>query len=249
MNKGSNVVVVASFATTVHDPGGPLSSLSRPRDNHNSHSNRGVVVSSSRGDDDDDDDDDDAFFSHEHTVNPKHCASPCVCENVRASFVSLSSSSPRVTMLLDLNERFCASDGIGTKSSRTRNLRTHIAAASPLKALLLASKMSSRRFSNFAISAVDDDFDDGTSEEPPPPAGNDGAPPALLLSEPPIDLSIFFVCLFANERTNERTTTERAFWCEENEFQSLIFVTIKYLLFFCRPKNLLREKRRKSATT
>ena len=109
-------------------------------------------------------------------------------------------------MLLDLNERFCASDGIGTKSFRARNLRTHIA-ASPLKALL-ASKMSSRRFSNFAISAVDDDDDDfddddGTSEEPPPPAGNDGAPPALLLSEP-IDLSIFFVCL----RTNERTTTE-----------------------------------------
>ena len=160
-------------------------------------------------------------------------------------------------MVLDLNERFCASDGIGTKSFRARNLRTHIAAASPLKAPLLASKMSSRRFSNFAISAVDDDDDDdddfdddGTlsEEPPPPPAGNDGAPPALLLSEP-IDLSIFFVCLFANERTNERTTTERAFWCEENEFQSLIFVTIKYLLFFCRPKNLLREKRRKSATT
>ena len=114
-------------------------------------------------------------------------------------------------MLLDLNERFCASDGIGTKSFRARNLRTHIA-ASPLKALL-ASKMSSRRFSNFAISAVDDDDDDddfdddGTSEEPPPPAGNDGAPPALLLSEP-IDLSIFFVCLFANERTNERRQRE-----------------------------------------
>ena len=115
-------------------------------------------------------------------------------------------------MLLDLNERFCASDGIGTKSSRTRNLRTHI--ASPLKALL-ASKMSSRRFSNFAISAVDDDDDDddfdddGTlsEEPPPPPAGNDGAPPALLLSEP-IDLSIFFVCLFANERTNERRQRE-----------------------------------------
>ena len=159
-------MLFASFATTVHDPGGPLSSLSRPRDNHNSHSNRGVVVSSSRGDDDDDDDDD-AFFSHENTVNPKHCASPCVCENVRASFVSLSSSSPRVTMVLDLNERFCASDGIGTKSFRARNLRTHIAASSPLKAPLLASKMSSRRFSNLEFGIwnpgqwiLDDDDDD-----------------------------------------------------------------------------------------
>jgi len=116
--------------------------------------------------------------------------------------------------------------------------------------------MSSRRFSNFAISAVDDDDDDdddfdddGTlsEEPPPPPAGNDGAPPALLLSEP-IDLSIFFVCLFANERTNERTTTERAFWCEENEFQSLIFVTIN-IYFSVDQKIFSEKKRRKSATT
>ena len=94
-------------------------------------------------------------------------------------------------MLLDLNERFCASDGIGTKSSRTRNLRTHI--ASPLKALL-ASKMSSRRFSNFAISEVDDAFDDfadGTLEEPPAGAPEEATEEEVALLSEPIDLSIF----------------------------------------------------------
>ena len=164
-------------------------------------------------------------------------------------------------MLLDLNERFCASDGIGTKSSRTRNLRTHI--ASPLKALL-ASKMSSRRFSNFAISEVDDAFDDfadGTSEEPPAGTPEEATEEEFALLSEPIDLNIF-----ANNRalvvswvllSGGRSVKRTEF---SNPLSLYKTLNKKYLFFFCRPKREVRtyevflcrnreEKGLKSATT
>mmetsp|Transcript_6590 Transcript_6590/g.22000 ORF Transcript_6590/g.22000 Transcript_6590/m.22000 type:complete len:267 (-) Transcript_6590:39-839(-) len=176
INKGVLLPSEASLQTTFQDPGGPLSSLSRPLDNHNSHSKSGFSSS---------------FFSssstkvvdvfcptHEQIVNPKHVASPCVCANNLCNFDSLFSSSLYSPKLLARNDFLCPAVALGTKSGRERKFRTRM--ESP-KAF---SKSASRRASNSVSPPFADDN-----------VNDDGANEGLFFAEP-MDLSISFcVCL------------------------------------------------------